>query len=190
MIDFDVKHRIAGTVLFTAKIECDNSSSLSVKLGLAVEWAVKNKAHLRGADLRGATLRGADLRGATLRGADLRGATLRGADLEGADLEGADLRGANLRGVNLEDANLMDVNLKGADLEGAKNIYHFGDVGVTHRIGYVVRTTDGFNVKLGRYWGSKDSAIGAIRKKYGSDSLYEKQILLACDILSAKAEDE
>jgi hypothetical protein len=68
--------------------------------------AVKNKAHLQGADLReadlqGAYLQGADLRGAYLQGADLQGAYLQGADLQGAYLREADLRGADLRGADL-----------------------------------------------------------------------------------------
>lgn len=72
----------------------------------AVQYAVKNRLDLRGANLRGVDLRGADLRKADLLGANLSEADLRGADLFGANLRGADLFGANLRGANLRGANL------------------------------------------------------------------------------------
>ncbi len=98
---FEIKHRFTGSLVFAAEIDCAESATTNIKLGLAVRFAVKQNADLRGADLRGADLRGADLRGAYLRGADLRGADLRGADLRGADLGGADLRGADLGGAYL-----------------------------------------------------------------------------------------
>jgi hypothetical protein len=139
---FEITNRLTGAVQFTAEIECDESTNHSVKVGLAVRWAIKSGAYLnlRGADLRGAYLRGAylsgaylsgaDLRGADLRGADLSGAYLRGADLSGAylsgaylsgaDLRGADLSGAYLRGADLRGAHLRGAYLSGADLRGAK----------------------------------------------------------------------
>ena len=64
---FEVKNRFSGKVQFTAEIDCDADTSRSLKLGLAVRWAIKNNASLRDADLRGADLRGANLRGADLR---------------------------------------------------------------------------------------------------------------------------
>jgi uncharacterized protein YjbI with pentapeptide repeats len=85
---FEVKSRFTGAVQFTAEIECDESESYSVKLGLAIRWAFKT-----GADLGGANLGGANLGGAYLEGADLEGAYLGGANLGGADLEGAYLGG-------------------------------------------------------------------------------------------------
>ena len=96
-MQFEVQNRFTGAVQFTAEIDCAADALTSIKLGLAVTWAVAAKADLRGADLRGADLRGADLSGADLRGADLRDADLRDADLRGAVLRGADLRGAVLR---------------------------------------------------------------------------------------------
>lgn len=81
---FEVLNRFSGAVQFTAEIECDENSSRSLKLGLAVKWALKNNANLWGAYLRGADLRGADLRDASLRDANLWGADLGGADLRGA----------------------------------------------------------------------------------------------------------
>ena len=98
---FEIKNRFTGAVQFTAEIDCDPDMSISVKIGLAVMWALKTNANLRDAYLGDAYLRGADLRDAVLRDADLRDANLRGADLSGADLSGANLRGAYLRGANL-----------------------------------------------------------------------------------------
>jgi hypothetical protein len=69
MIKFDVKNRFTGAVQFTAEIDCGDDASPGIKLGLAVTWAKKEDANLRGADLRGADLRGVDLRDANLRGA-------------------------------------------------------------------------------------------------------------------------
>jgi len=114
---FEIKNRWTNNVQFTAEIECNKKDSISVKIGLAVKWAIIAKADLRWADLRWADLGGEDLRGADLRGADLRWADLGGADLGGADLRGADLRWADLRWANLRWADL-----RGADLRGAKNI--------------------------------------------------------------------
>jgi hypothetical protein len=85
-MQFAVKNWFSGEVQFTAEIKCKNGDSESIKLGLAVRWAIENSADLSGADLRGAYLRGADLRGADLRGAYLSGADLRGAYLRGAYL--------------------------------------------------------------------------------------------------------
>ena len=101
---YEIRHRLTGTVQFTAEIDCNKTATESVMKGLAVLWAIENRANLRGADLYGANLRGADLRGADLYGADLRGANLYGADLRRADLRGANLRGADLRGANLRGA--------------------------------------------------------------------------------------
>ena len=89
LLKFDVLNRFTGAVQFTAEIECKPDELLSVKLGLAVQWAIKSCAYLSGAYLSGADLRGADLRGAYLSRADLSRADLRGADLSCADLSGA-----------------------------------------------------------------------------------------------------
>ena len=110
-IKFDVLNRFTGAVQFTAEIECDEGASVSVKLGLAVRWAVK-----AGANLARANLAGADLAGANLARANLAGAYLARANLAGADLAGADLAGANLAGANLADADLAGADLAGAYL--------------------------------------------------------------------------
>ena len=75
-IRYDVLNRVSNKVQFTAHIDCDCKDDKSIKIGLAVRWAIKS-------------------------GADLSGANLIGADLSGADLNGADLNGANLYKANL-----------------------------------------------------------------------------------------
>src|ERR1035437_1285625 len=70
---FEIKNRWTKTIQFTAEIECDDSSALSFKIGLAVKWAIKNSPDLRNADLIGADLRSADLSGTDLSGTDLSG---------------------------------------------------------------------------------------------------------------------
>ena len=102
-MQFEIKSRWSGAVIFTADIEADESASASIKLGLAVKVAVKARANLRGADLRGAYLRGADLSDANLRGADLCGAGLDGADLSGADLNGVCGLNDWIKNIQIED---------------------------------------------------------------------------------------
>ena len=100
-IKYEVRNRYTNDVQFTAEIECAANATPSVKLGLAVKWAIKAGANLTGVDLYGADLSGADLTGANLYGADLTGANLTGANLYGADLTGANLSRANLSRANL-----------------------------------------------------------------------------------------
>ena len=107
-MQFEIKSRWSGAVIFTAYIEADESASASIKLGLAVKVAVKARANLRGANLRCAKLGGANLRGADLSDADLSGANLRGANLRGADLSDATLNrvcGLNdwIKNIQIED---------------------------------------------------------------------------------------
>ena len=116
---YEVRNRWTGEVQFTAEIAANPDMTPSVKLGLAVQWGVKNHANLDGANLWGAYLRGANLRGADLGGADLGGAYLGGAYLRGANLRGADLDGAYLSDANLGGANLRSADLRGADIRGA-----------------------------------------------------------------------
>ena len=123
-MQFQIRNLFTGDVQFTAGIEADENTPLSIKIGLAVRWAYKTGANLigaslSGADLRSASLSGADLRDADLRSANLRSANLRSADLSGADLSGANLRSANLRSADLSGANLRSANLIGADLRSA-----------------------------------------------------------------------
>ena len=70
-MSFEIKKRFNSDVAFIAHIDCDDEVSASVKLGLAVKWALKTKADLSGADLSEADLSGADLSKADLRWANL-----------------------------------------------------------------------------------------------------------------------
>ena len=74
---FDILNIFTGAVQFTAEIDCNKDESISIKIGLAVKWAVKNKADLRFANLSSADLRFADLSSADLRSANLSSADLR-----------------------------------------------------------------------------------------------------------------
>jgi hypothetical protein len=114
-MQFEVTNSFTGKVQFTAEIEATDDMSYSVKLGLAVKWAVKSRANLSGADLSRADLSGANLSGADLSGANLSGANLSGADLSRANLSRANLSRANLSGADLSRANLSGANLSGAD---------------------------------------------------------------------------
>ena len=68
-IKFDVTNRWTGAVQFTATIECADDAPLSIKLGLAVKWALGSDADLRDAYLSGANLSGANLSGAKIKDA-------------------------------------------------------------------------------------------------------------------------
>jgi hypothetical protein len=89
---FDILNRFTGAVQFTAEISCAEDVLPSVKLGLAVQWAIKRGSYLSDANLSGAYLRDANLRDANLSGANLSGAYLSGANLSGANLSGANLK--------------------------------------------------------------------------------------------------
>ena len=99
---FEVMNRYSGAVQCTAEIECEEDAPVSIKLGLAVRWAIKHKVNLGGADLAVADL----------AGANLAGAYLAGANLGGANLAEAYLAGANLGGANLAVANVIDGGLR------------------------------------------------------------------------------
>jgi len=108
-----ILNRLSGEVMFTAEIDCSADALPSVKLGLAVKAAVKERA-----DLSWANLSGANLSGANLSWANLSGANLSGANLSGADLSWANLSGANLSGADLSRAYLSGANLSGAKVNG------------------------------------------------------------------------
>src|SRR5229473_2803885 len=76
MIKFDIKNRFSGVVQFTTEIECGEDEPASIKIGLAVKWAIKARANLAGAYLAGANLAGANLADADLAGAYLAHANL------------------------------------------------------------------------------------------------------------------
>ena len=115
----DIVNRFSGAVMFTAEIECAPDALPSIKLGLAVQVAVKARANLADANLADANLADANLADAYLAGANLARANLAGANLAGANLAGANLADANLAGANLARANLARANLPRANLAGA-----------------------------------------------------------------------
>ncbi len=71
---YEIKHRFSGSILFTAEIEANNDTPISIRLGLAVRKAVEFGACLDGARLDGGRLDGARLDGANLDGATYCGA--------------------------------------------------------------------------------------------------------------------
>jgi len=83
-------------------------------------------------------------------------------------------------------ADLREANLSGANLRGAKGIYSFGPIGETGRTGYAVRHDNKIMFALGCFWGNLDDACKAIRTKYGVNSLYEKQVVMAAKILESQ----
>lgn len=121
MIRFDVLNRFTGETQFSTEIDCGEDADRSIKLGLAVQWALEN-----GADLRGASLRNADLRGADLSGADLRGADLRNADLRGVDLSGVDLRGADLWSVVGEKKYIKSLQVEDYSISYTSDVLQIG----------------------------------------------------------------
>lgn len=102
------------------------------------------------------------------------------------EIDAPDLSGANLRCANLCGANLCGANLYGADLHSAKGVYSFGPIGEEKRIGYAVKHDNKVMVKLGCFWGPEDEAVRAVSAKYGQDSVYVRQVTLACDILKKR----
>ncbi len=106
MIKFDVKNRWTGDVQFTAEIDCDKSEATSIKLGLAVMWAIKTGAYMKDANMEGANMAYAYMAYANMEGANMEGAYMRGANMEGAYMRGANMRGANMRGAYMRGANM------------------------------------------------------------------------------------
>ena len=116
---YPIRRRFTGEVICTAEISVTPDMMPSVKIGLAVRWAVENRKNLSWANLSWANLSWADLSGANLSGANLSGTYLSRANLSGADLSGTYLSGANLSRANLSRADLSGANLSGANLSGA-----------------------------------------------------------------------
>ena len=67
---FEILNRFTGAVQFSCELDCPADDLPSVKLGLAVKIAIKEKAYLNGAYLSGADLSGADLSRAYLKDAE------------------------------------------------------------------------------------------------------------------------
>ena len=126
-IKFGIKNRFTNEVMNTTEIDCDASTSQSIKLGLAVKWVIKNGGDLSNSDISNSDLRGCDLINCNLRGCDISNSDLRGCDISNSDLRGCDLRGCDLRGCdlrycNLRGCDLINCNLRGCDLSYVKGI--------------------------------------------------------------------
>jgi uncharacterized protein YjbI with pentapeptide repeats len=81
-------------------------------------------------------------------------------------------------------ANLYGANLESANLYGANLIYLFGPIGNHKRICFAVKHAEKVMFKIGCFWGDLEQAKEAIQKEYGENSLYEKQCVLASEVLN------
>ena len=182
---YDIQNRHTGEIQFTADFACANDFSDSVKIGLAVRWAIENDVDLSGALLNGANLRyvnlhGANLSYANLNEADLTEANLCYANLHYADLRYAylsyvDLRYADLCEANLSGANLREANLSGADLSKAHGILRVGPSVDGYEFFSVVRD-DQVWIKAGCRWFTSDDARTHWNKTRGGTSLGAERI--------------
>ena len=118
--------------------------------------------------------------------ADLHGAYLRDVNLQGAYLRFVNLRYAYLRYAYLHGTDLHGAYLHGADLRGARGILQWQAPQGEKRICYSVKHDDCVMHKIECFWGTTDEALGAIRKKYGEDSLYEKFLLMQVEALEGE----
>ena len=197
---YDIQNRHTGEIQFTADFACANDFSDSVKIGLAVRWAIENDVDLSGALLNGANLSYADLHGALQSGANLRYVNLHGANLSKANLSEAnllyaDLHDANLRYADLSEANLSEANLlyadlceadlSGADLSGAN--LHGANLNKTCGILRVGPSADGYEffgvvrddrvwIKAGCRWFTVADARSHWNKTRGGTSLGAERI--------------
>lgn len=154
MIKFDVKSRFSEDVQFTAQIDCSEDAPTSIKLGLAAQWALKNRATLAGANLEGA---------------NIRGANLAGADLEGAILEGANIRGATLEGANIRRATLAGARIGDKVLKGERPIIVFGCMGSRNSYLTAYVTTEGIYVSTGCFFGTLDTFERKAKEVHGAN---------------------
>ena len=150
----EIKNRFTLAVQFVAEIPDDSDESLRMRL--AIEFAVKKSANLRGADLRGADLRGANLCSADLCSADLCGADLRGANLRGANLCSADLCGANLCGANDEKFTLI----------GDRPTIEIGPIGSRSDVLRAWLTDKGLRIQTGCFFGTREEFDAALREEH------------------------
>ena len=128
---YEIKNRFTGDVQFTADIDATEDTLKSVKIGLAVRWAIKSRAYLSDADLSGADLSDANLIGADLIDANLRGAYLTGADLSRANLidGGQDERGYRFIGWKRGDDLMISAGCRNYSIESAR--FHWDAPGYT-----------------------------------------------------------
>jgi hypothetical protein len=125
MIKLDILSRYTGEVKFTAEIDCAEDAPRSLKIGLAVEWAVKNNADFSYADFSYADFSNANLSNADFSYADFSNARLWNADFSNARLGNVNLSNADLMNANLSNANLRNANLRNANLRNATGLNDF-----------------------------------------------------------------
>lgn len=113
---YDIRNHVTGEVQFTAEINCGDDAADSIKIGLAVRWALSNNMNLAHANLAGAYLACVNLAGVNLDNANLSSAKLACAKFSGANLAYAKLDNAYLAGAKFSGANLAGAKLAGADL--------------------------------------------------------------------------
>jgi hypothetical protein len=115
--------------------------------------------------------------------ADLENADLKGVNLKNSYLGGSNLKGADLRGAKLYGAKLNTADLHGAYLSSTRGIIQWQSPVGIKRTCYSVKHDDCVMHQLGCFWGDTDEAIEAIRQYYGSNSLYEKFLLMQVEAL-------
>lgn len=121
---FYIRNIYTNAVKVAVKIECDPDTPRSIKLGLAVKAAIKERANFNSANLPEANLSRADLsmanfNEACLYKANFIKANLTNANFAWANLTGANLTGANLIGTYFAKANLAETILSDANFNGA-----------------------------------------------------------------------
>ena len=171
---FDVLNHASGKAQFTADINWEANTPRSWKLRLAVQWAIKTKADLSGANLSWADLSWANLSEANLSGANLTWANLSGAHLSRANLSGADPSEADLSEADLSEADLSEaeksvLKIENIDAKILASIKGGGtlDMSVWHtcktthcRAGWAITLAGAAGRKLERAYGS--NVAGAI----------------------------
>ena len=189
----------SSEILFSAEV--DTSISEPLRIRVALEIAVKNRARLDrarldGASLDRASLVGARLDGASLDGARLVGASLDGASLDGASLVGARLVGASLVGARLDGASLVGASLDGAHLDGARlddgstltgnrPIFMLGPIGSASRTFAAYCTLQGLRLRAGCFFGTREQFLAQLNKTHGTDSAHAREYMAALAMIDA-----
>lgn len=144
MIKYEIKNRFTDEVQLVAEIDCPDYEEEPVKLRLAVLWALKNKANLRGANLSGG-------------------------DFSGVDFSGVDLSEVNFSGADLSEANFTKTptiknihQAVAAAVQGGRKLdmdYWHHECGTKHcRAGWVVTIAGEAGAKLERELGASAAA--------------------------------
>ena len=180
-MQYEIKHRWTGAVLFTAELGAEyEAKSDGVTLGAAIKLAFRARADLTGANLAGANLTGANLTGANLARAYLADAYLAGANLAGANLAGAYLARADLARANLARADLAGAYLARADLARAVDVIDAGTPNGWRAIGW--RRNGVLRVRVG----CRDFTVAEGREYWRGES-ERREVMAALDYIEAVA---